>query len=97
MADHTEEVQAAFRTPPERVDEKALPKDIDLTGPRGSNKHKRFSPMANPLFTKTAAYAAAAASIALAIALIGVIAPALLPGSSNAAQQQTTALLQHRA
>ena len=51
--------------------------------------------MANPVFTKTAAHAAAAASIALAIASIGVVAPALLPGSSNAVQQQTTAVLQH--
>ena len=47
--------------------------------------------MANPVFTKTAANAAAAASIALAIASIGVIAPALLPGSSNAIPQQTAA------
>lgn len=53
--------------------------------------------MTNHLFTKTAAHAAAAVSIALAIASIGVIAPALLPGSSNASQQQTSALLQHRA
>ena len=52
--------------------------------------------MANPVFTKTAAYAAAAASIALAIASIGVVAPALLPGSSNGAQQQAAVLLQRR-
>ena len=53
--------------------------------------------MTTLLFTKTAAHAAAAASIALAIASIGVIAPALLPGSSNAIPQQTAALLQARA
>ena len=38
VAYHVEEVEAAFRTPLERVGEKALPKDIDLTGPRGSHK-----------------------------------------------------------
>ena len=53
--------------------------------------------MANPVFSKTAAHAAAAASIALAIASIGVVAPALLPGSSNAAPQQAAALLARRA
>ena len=53
--------------------------------------------MANPVFTKTAAHAAAAASIALDIASIGVVAPALLPGSSNAAPQQAAALLARRA
>ena len=32
------EVETAFKTPPEGVGEKAFPKGIDLTAPRGSNK-----------------------------------------------------------